>query len=62
MEIRKLVGDQARAQYWQLRLRALHEYPASFGEEYDEAAALSPVRISRRWQRETGDVAGRPVC
>jgi ribosomal protein S18 acetylase RimI-like enzyme len=55
VEIRKLTGDDALQQYWPLRLRALREYPASFGEEYDDAAALPPERVSSRWQWVTSD-------
>ncbi len=53
MEIRKLLGEEMVQQYWQLRLQMLREYPASFGEEYDEAAALPPERVNSRWQRVT---------
>lgn len=55
MEIRKLIGDEAKAQFWAVRLRALREYPASFGEEYADAAALLPEQISHRWQWVTSN-------
>ena len=40
MEIRKLTKDDL-PQWWPLRLRALKEYPASFGADYDSASQLS---------------------
>ncbi len=55
MEIKKLSGDEGRGQFWQLRLRALREYPTAFGEEYGDAASLASGQINRRWQWETSN-------
>ncbi len=55
MEIRKLSAEDALQQFWPFRLRGLREHPASFGEEYEDAAALPLEKVIRRLDWETSD-------